>query len=174
VTESATRVLTGFRASRIVRAVIPAGAVEPASRVRPTLAVPPPVSLRVLVVEDNLTNQKVASMMLKGLGLTADVMANGQLGLDAHATAPYDVILMDCQMPVMDGYEATRAIRSLDSEARHVWIIALTANALEGDKERCLAAGMNDYLPKPLKRDRLLAALEQWLPAQRGAGATLR
>ena len=101
-------------------------------------------------------------------------MANGQLGLDAHATAPYDVILMDCQMPVMDGYEATRAIRSLDSEARHVWIIALTANALEGDKERCLAAGMNDYLPKPLKRDRLLAALEQWLPAQRGAGATLR
>jgi CheY-like chemotaxis protein len=72
---------------------------------------------------------------------------------------------MDCQMPMMDGYEASRAIRALTGEARTVPIIALTANALEGDRERCLAAGMDDYLTKPLKRERLRTALEQWLPA---------
>ena len=80
---------------------------------------------------------------------------------------------MDCQMPVMDGYEASRAIRALGPDARNVPIIALTANALEGDRERCLAAGMNDYLTKPLKRERLRAALEQWLPVQREAATLL-
>jgi len=173
---STTRVLTGFRAARIARAVISdaGGALDPAARTDSTLEERPPVTLRILVVEDNLTNQKVASMMLKGLGFAADVMANGQLGLDAHTRNPYDLILMDCQMPVMDGYAAARAIRSLDSDARDVPIIALTANALEGDKERCLDAGMNDYVAKPLKRDRLRAALAEWLPGQRELGETLR
>jgi CheY-like chemotaxis protein len=131
------------------------------------------VTARILVVEDNRTNQKVAQKMLEGLGYTADLQANGQLGVDAHAAAPYDLILMDCQMPVMDGYEASRAIRALKTEARNVPIIALTANALEGDRERCLAAGMNDYLTKPLKRERLRTALEQWLPVAQREAPTL-
>jgi len=112
--------------------------------------------------------------MLEGLGYTADLQANGQLGVDAHAAAPYDLILMDCQMPVMDGYEASRAIRALTGDARSVPIIALTANALEGDRERCLAAGMDDYLTKPLKRERLRTALEQWLPMAQREATTLR
>jgi CheY-like chemotaxis protein len=128
---------------------------------------------RILVVEDNGTNQKVAQKMLEALGYSPELRDNGQLGVAAHAAAPYDLILMDCQMPVMDGYEAARAIRALGADARHVPIVALTANALEGDRERCLAAGMNDYLTKPLKRERLRTALEQWLPAQREAATLL-
>jgi CheY-like chemotaxis protein len=131
------------------------------------------VTARILVVEDNRTNQKVAQKMLEGLGYSADLQGNGLLGVEAHAAAPYDLILMDCQMPVMDGYEASRAIRALKTDGRTVPIIALTANALEGDRERCLAAGMDDYLTKPLKRERLRAALEQWLPMAQREATTL-
>jgi len=175
---SAVEVLIGFKSTHIARAVAPAlGLMADASldpvRLPPKSASSRFVSARILVVEDNRTNQTVAQKMLEGLGYSAHLQANGQLGVDAHVAAPYDLILMDCQMPVMDGYEASRAIRALASDARNVPIIALTANALEGDRERCLAAGMNDYLTKPLKRERLRLALEQWLPVAQREATTL-
>ncbi len=176
---SSFEILTGIKSAHIARAVAPALSLLPDAALDP--AKPQGnasgshfVTARILVVEDNRTNQKVAQKMLEGLGYTADLQANGQLGVDAHAAAPYDLILMDCQMPVMDGYEASRAIRALKTEARTVPIIALTANALEGDRERCLAAGMDDYLTKPLKRERLRTALEQWLPMAQREATTLR
>jgi PAS domain S-box-containing protein len=167
---SAVEVITGIKSAHIARAVSPALGLLPDLSLDPARTAPQTtgshfVTARILVVEDNRTNQRVAQKMLEGLGYTADLQGNGQLGVDAHAARPYDLVLMDCQMPVMDGYEASRAIRALTGEARTVPIIALTANALEGDRERCLAAGMDDYLTKPLKRERLRTALEQWLPA---------
>jgi PAS domain S-box-containing protein len=171
-------VITGIKSAHIVRAVAPAFSLMPGAGLDPARPAAQAAgarytSARILVVEDNRTNQKVAQKMLEGLGYTADLQVNGQLGVDAHAAAPYDLILMDCQMPVMDGYEASRAIRALKGEARNVPIIALTANALEGDRERCLAAGMNDYLTKPLKRERLRTTLEQWLPVAQREATTL-
>jgi CheY-like chemotaxis protein len=175
---SSVEVITGIKSAHIARAVAPSLGLLPdveldSARTPAQSNASRYVTARILVVEDNRTNQKVAQKMLEGLGYTADLQANGQLGVEAHAAAPYDLILMDCQMPVMDGYEASRAIRALSGEARHVPIIALTANALEGDRERCLAAGMNDYLTKPLKRERLRTALEQWLPVAQREATTL-
>jgi CheY-like chemotaxis protein len=175
---SSVEVITGIKSAHIARAVAPSLGLLPGAELDPARTMTQSnasrfVTARILVVEDNRTNQRVAQKMLEGLGYTADLQANGQLGVEAHAAAPYDLILMDCQMPVMDGYEASRAIRALSGEARHVPIIALTANALEGDRERCLAAGMNDYLTKPLKRERLRTALEEWLPAAQREATTL-
>ena len=176
---SAVEVLTGIKSAHIARAVAPSLDLLPDLHVEATRTPAPQaghshfVTARILVVEDNRTNQKVAQKMLEGLGYAADLQGNGQLGVEAHAAKPYDLILMDCQMPVMDGYEAARAIRALTGEAGSVPIIALTANALEGDRERCLAAGMDDYLTKPLKRERLRTALEQWLPAAQREATTL-
>jgi signal transduction histidine kinase/ActR/RegA family two-component response regulator len=172
---SGIEVLTGIKSSHITRAVAPAiSLLAPAAVTESSAGLTPNcAAARILVVEDNRTNQKVAQKMLEGFGYAVDLQANGQLGVEAHAAEPYDLILMDCQMPVMDGYEASRAIRALKSGAREVPIIALTANALEGDRERCLAAGMNDYLTKPLKRERLRAALEQWLRTAQREAATL-
>ena len=116
-------------------------------------------SLRVLVVEDNAVNQKVIRMMLARLGHRADVVSDGREALVALERVPYDVVLMDCQMPEMDGYTATREIRKSEGAKRHTWIIALTANAMPEDRQRCLEAGMDDYLSKPVQRDSLLAAL---------------
>jgi PAS domain S-box-containing protein len=120
---------------------------------------------RILVVEDNIINQKVAGGMLKKLGINVDYAANGQEALSLLKTIDYDLIFMDCQMPVMDGYEASRAIRSGDEAIinHDIPIVAMTANAMKGDKEKCIASGMNDYIAKPIKPDILRAAIEKWI-----------
>ncbi len=123
---------------------------------------------RILVVEDNITNQKVAMGMLRKLGYRADAAADGREAVKALETRPYDLVLMDCQMPEMDGFKATAVIRDPISTVRNpdVPVIALTAYAMKGDRERCLAAGMNDYLAKPISSRALLEMLEKWLPSK--------
>jgi signal transduction histidine kinase/DNA-binding response OmpR family regulator len=123
---------------------------------------------RLLVVEDNSVNQMVVVKVLERLGWRADVAGNGLEAVDAVARAPYAAVLMDCQMPEMDGYEAAATIRRREPPGRRVPILAMTANALPGDRERCLAAGMDDYVTKPLKREELEAALVKWLPKTDG------
>jgi signal transduction histidine kinase/DNA-binding response OmpR family regulator len=118
---------------------------------------------RVLVVEDNAVNQKVALLMLDRLGIRADVAGNGREGLEMLRILPYDMVLMDCQMPEVDGYEATVEIRRLDVPYRHIPIIAMTADADVASRDRCLAAGMNDVITKPVKMEDLVKALETWL-----------
>ena len=121
---------------------------------------------RVLVVEDNLVNQRVATLMLEKLGCRVDVARDGRKAVEIFATSSYDLVLMDCLMPDLDGYEATAAIRELeDPHGRRTPIVAMTANAMSGDREKCLAAGMNDYITKPIHQSELVRILEQWSPA---------
>ena len=123
---------------------------------------PPLHSERVLLAEDNRVNQKVALLILGKLGYRADVAANGHEVLDAVSRQRYDVILMDVQMPEMDGLEAAASVvKKWPEPAQRPWIIAVTANAMRGDRERCIAAGMNDYLTKPIRSDDLAAAFER-------------
>ena len=117
---------------------------------------------RVLLAEDNIVNQKIARRMLENLGCRVDVAANGKEVIDLVKRLPYDVIFMDCQMPEMDGYEATAEIRRRESADARVPIVALTAHALTGDLEKCLSAGMDGYVQKPVSRDMLRKALERW------------
>ncbi len=121
---------------------------------------------RILVVEDNPTNQKVARAILGKLGYQAEVAASGEAGLEALKQSDYDIVLMDCEMPLMDGFETTQHIRSQAAGTRNsaVPIIAVTANAMQGDRERCIAARMNDYLAKPLEPRQLAEMLLKWLP----------
>ena len=123
---------------------------------------------RILLAEDNIINQKVALAQLKKLNYTANAVADGFEVLRSLEQISYGLILMDCQMPEMDGYEATRAIRKREQSLEQpcpwkspVYIIAVTANAMQGDREKCLAAGMNDYLSKPMRAAELQAALER-------------
>ncbi len=132
-------------------------------------------SARILIADDHRVNQQLAVLMVERLGHRADVVANGQESLEAVIRQPYDLVLMDCQMPEMDGYEATREIRKREAEnearatsderrsTRRVPIVAMTANAMQGDREKCLEAGMDDYLAKPIKPEALADMLNRWL-----------
>jgi len=123
----------------------------------------PRQSLRILLAEDNPVNQKVALRQLESLGYKADVVANGQEVLDLLQQVRYDLILMDCQMPVMDGYEATRRLRQRErGSGHHTVVIAITANAMHEDRERCLQAGMDDYLSKPVLKEDLERVINYW------------
>jgi two-component system, sensor histidine kinase and response regulator len=120
-------------------------------------------SVRILLAEDNPVNQKLAMMMLSKAGYKVTVVANGRLAMETFIEKPgdFDTILMDIQMPEMDGYEATRQIRQRGF--KNIPIIAMTANAMKGDKELCLEAGMSDYITKPIKREIVFQILERWL-----------
>jgi PAS domain S-box-containing protein len=121
---------------------------------------------RILLVEDNEINRRIASAMLKSLGYAQDAAVDGFAALEAIGRNTYDLILMDCQMPGMDGFEATRKIRTAENGARHIPIVALTANTAAEDRARCLAVGMDDYLSKPLRPNALRVTMAKWLAAE--------
>jgi PAS domain S-box-containing protein len=121
----------------------------------------PKIKAEILLVEDNLVNQKVATAMLKKLGCNVIVVPNGARALEQIALRRFNLIFMDCQMPIMDGFEATRAIRQMVGEIRDIPIVAMTAHALKEDRQKCLDAGMDDYLAKPVHRDRLVEVLRR-------------
>ncbi len=135
---------------------------------------------RILVADDHRVNQELAVLMLRQLGYRADVVANGCEALEAMTRQTYDLVLMDCQMPEMDGYEATKKIREEENErpkrgdrqhdTHHVPIIAMTANAMQGDREKCLAAGMDDYIAKPIKPKQLAETIDCWISEEESDG----
>ncbi len=142
---------------------------RPAPKPVAPMAPTPNGRARILVVEDNLVNQKVTLLMLAKLGYSGEVASNGKEALEALARSSYDAVLMDCQMPEMDGYQATREIRS-GEKGRRIPIIAMTAGAMRGDEEKCLEAGMDDYVAKPFYQATLEDALKRWL-SRRNVGA---
>jgi signal transduction histidine kinase/CheY-like chemotaxis protein/HPt (histidine-containing phosphotransfer) domain-containing protein len=129
------------------------------------------VALYVLVADDSRLNQKVVTGMLERLGCRADIVGSGDAAVAAVAKRSYALVLMDCQMPGMDGYEATRTIRNAEAGRRRLPVIAMTASALPGDRDRCLAAGMDDHLPKPFSPEELAAMLRRWTGAEQEAPA---
>ena len=137
--------------------------------------VPPAMAklIRILVAEDHLMNQHVMLRMLARLGYSADAVCNGAEAVAALARSPYDIVLMDCQMPEFDGYEATRQIRNSGGRFKSTPIIAVTANAMDGDREKCLASGMSDYMSKPVLAKTLATTLEKWILPATAAGASV-
>lgn len=140
---------------------------EPSVRMAPALTqqVPALQPLEVLVAEDHTLTQKVARIMLEGLGCTVTIAGNGLEAVDLVKQKSFDLVLMDCRMPEMDGLEATQKIRDELPEEQRPPIVALTAQVIKGDRERCLAAGMDDYLAKPFTRDQLMGILTRWGPS---------
>jgi CheY-like chemotaxis protein len=138
---------------------------------QPVRAAPAPAARRVpmsdvhvLLAEDNVVNQKVAAGMLQRLGYPTDVASNGREAIEKAALRRYDLVFMDCQMPEMDGYDASVELRRREGGVRRLAIIALTADAREGTRERCIKAGMDDYIVKPVRLDDLRQAIEKWAP----------
>jgi signal transduction histidine kinase/CheY-like chemotaxis protein len=173
--ESEPAVGSRFRFSVAATACAPAPAPdETGALADPMPAMPASRAGRVLVVEDNRINQQVCVAMLRNLGYESEVAGDGRAGIEAVLIRPFDLVLMDCQMPELDGFEATAVIRAHEAELndrlraagrpeRRLPIIALTANAMAGDRQRCLDAGMDDYLPKPMTKQQLQTVLERWL-----------
>lgn len=157
--------------------------MTPQAREQPVLSVPAlpaaalkgdlPLTGNVLLVEDHPVNQKVAQKLLERLGLTVEVAENGEVALDRLREQPYAMVLMDCQMPVLDGYSATRRLREIEGEQGkpRTPVVAMTAHAMSGDRERCLQAGMDDYLAKPLDRQLLEQTLARWMQQSPAAAA---
>lgn len=145
----------------------PSGADLPAAAIAPVSGLP--TVTRLLLVEDNPVNLAVGEKLLSVLGYSCDIAINGQIALEKMATGIYSLVLMDCQMPVLDGYSATREWRDrevLQSSTTRLPIVAMTANAMAGDRQRCLDAGMDDYLSKPVSREQLENCLQRWLPGR--------
>jgi len=152
----------------LVKAMHPGAGCVRSSEPRPAIE---RMDARVLIAEDNPTNQRVAQRLLQNLGYQTDIAADGREAVEAMRRGGYDLVLMDCQMPEMDGFAATAAIRRLEAgTGRRMPIIALTANALDGEREQCLEKGMDDYLSKPVRKDRLSEMLGRWIP-KRQSGA---
>jgi len=155
------------------RAADPAPApalADPADAVAPPAAAPAGdavASAHILLVEDDAVNQMVLAAMLEQLGCRVDIVDDGEAACDAAARTRYDMVFMDCHMPVMDGFDAARRIRDGEArgDGRHTPIVALTALALAGDRERCLSAGMDDYMTKPVRAATLAAAVQRWAGA---------
>ena len=131
---------------------------------------PAETPIRILMAEDNVINQRVGKLILQRAGLDIDLVSDGSEAVDAHRANPYDLILMDCQMPTMDGFEASRRIRDLPQ--KQPIIVAVTANALVGERERCLSAGMDDYLSKPFQAEQLVDVVSRWVAIRRAAAVS--
>ena len=151
--------LVAAAADEAAQPALPGAAAAPV----PAAAPAPELLPLVLLVEDNPTNQFVARRLLEKAGCRVEIVNNGAEALDRLRTQAYSAVFMDCQMPVMDGYDATRRIRQMDGPVATVPIVAMTAHAMAGDRERCLEAGMSDYVSKPLKPEVLHAALRRAL-----------
>jgi signal transduction histidine kinase/CheY-like chemotaxis protein/HPt (histidine-containing phosphotransfer) domain-containing protein len=155
----------------------PVAVTEPSAVDVPTAVIAPiggpPTVTRLLLVEDNPVNLAVGEKLLSVLGYSCDIAINGQIALEKMATGLYSLVLMDCQMPVLDGYSATREWRDrevLQNSETRLPIVAMTANAMAGDRQRCLDAGMDDYLSKPVSREQLENCLQRWLPGRASFG----
>jgi CheY-like chemotaxis protein len=120
---------------------------------------------KILLAEDNITNQKLIVILLAKMGFICDVAENGKEAVEACRKQNYSLLLMDCQMPIMSGYEATAEIRKNEGDTKHTIIIALTADAMKGDKEKCIAAGMDDYLSKPVRKEELVNITMKYIGA---------